>query len=187
MKISHCLFLVLILTAQAACTTNTPYPEDWPSIDNHSSYSCSDIELFYENFNDKSYLSDLFNINIVGPKEDSTVELNIENTELLKVTLHREDRKPRTKEFSLNKNEFLCENGVIHFKQDREYYVHQVVMATSRADVDLYNSDTDIVARIVHKSYTLAMLVLPIKNNNVKWEKWKKIKKPKYILQGNSD
>lgn len=178
MKINHYLFIASALTMLTACTSTHPYPENWPSIDNHTPYSCTDTEIYYENFNDESYLSDLFNINVLGPKENSIVELRIENTGLLKITLHRDKRKPRTREFRLSKNEFTCEDGIISFKQDREFYVHQVVMATSRADVRLYNSGTNMIAKIVHKSYTLAMLVLPIKNNNVVWEKWKQTEKP---------
>lgn len=175
MKNHNSIFTITLIVSLSACTTSTPYPDGWPTFNLNAENSCADLEGNYKNDNEKNFLSDLFNINIAGEKDNSSVEIEIKNTETLIVTLHREDRKPQRREITLRKNGYSCKNGVIHFKQDREYYVHQVVVATSRANVELFNSDKHIIAKIIHKSYSLAMLILPVKNNNQQWEKWSRV------------
>lgn len=158
----------------ASCTTNVPYPDNWPDLHKNSKTKCLSFEGKYKNNNNDSYLSDLFNIEILGSKDDVTLELDIIDSETLQVSLSRPDKDAENFKITYEKNEFLCKNGVIYFKRGREYYIHQVVMATSRADVELFSSEEFLVAKLLHKSYTLAMLVLPIKNNNIKWQKWEK-------------
>jgi len=187
MKIYNFIFFVLSLAVLSACTTNTPYPDDWPEIENYTKHSCSNFKIHYENYNGESFLSDLFDFNVIGPKEDAIIELSIENTEVLKVTLYNEDKKPQKRELTLSRNEFSCEDGIIGFKKDREFYSHQVVMATSRAEVELYNSDSHVVAKIAHKSFSLVMfLLLPVKNNNIVWDKWEQTSAPEETSEEKS-
>lgn len=175
MKTNSLIIAVTFLVTLSACTTSTPYPDDCPAIQQVTQNDCSDLEGHYININDNSVLSDFFNIKVTDLKESSTIELKIENTETLSVTLHHEDKKPQTRELTFSESEFSCEEGVIHFKQNREYFVHQVVLSTSRANIELYSSNLHLIAKIMHKSYTLAMLTLPVKHNNIKWEKWKRV------------
>lgn len=178
MKADSFILPVFLLLLLSCCTTNAPYPEAWPEITQNSGNKCLDLEGSYKNNNDESFLSDLFSINTLGTKEDVTIELKIKDSETLSVLINQSDKDPANHEITYEKHEYTCKDGVIYFKRDREYYLHQVVMATSRADVQLFNSQEFIIAKLTHRSYTLAMLVLPIKNNNIKWEKWEKINRP---------
>jgi len=178
MKIDCLILSIFLLLLLSCCTTNVPYPETWQEITQNSGYKCLDLEGLYRNNNDNFYLSDLFNVEILGPKEDVTIELKIKDSETLSVSVNQSDKDPINHEITLAQDEYNCKDGVINFKRDREYYIHQVLMATSRADVQLFNSEEFMVAKLTHRSYTLAMLVLPIKNNNIKWEKWEKINHP---------
>lgn len=178
MKVDSFILPFFLLLLLSCCTTNVPYPEAWPEITQLSGNKCLELEGSYKNSNNYSFLSDLFKIDTSGPKKDLTIKLKIKDSETLLVFVNQPDKDPINHEITLAKHEYNCNNGVINFKREREYYIHQVVMATSRADVQLFNSEEFIVAKLTHRSYTLAMLVLPIKNNNIKWEKWVKINHP---------
>jgi len=169
------IFLLLLLSC---CTTNVPYPEAWPEITQDTENKCLDLEGRYKNSNDNSYLSDLFNIDSLVSKEDITIELKIKDSETLLVSEIQLDKDPIDHEITLAQHEYTCLDGVINFKRDREYFLHQVVMLTSRADVQLFNSEEFLVAKLTYRSYTLVMLALPVKHNNIKWEKWKIIIRP---------
>jgi len=175
MKARSLLILITILALLSSCTTNVPYPDTWPKINQNSDSKCLSLEGKYKNSNDNYYFTELLNIEILGPKENVTLELKIEDTETLSITVNQIDEEPKEYELTFAEHDFSCKEGIIRFKRGREYYMHQVVMATSRADVQLFDSENFIVAKLTHKSYTLAMLVLPIKNNNIKWKKWEKI------------
>ncbi len=179
MKIDYLILSVFLLLLLSCCTTNVPYPETWQDITQNSGNKCLDLEGLYRNNNDDFYLSDLFNIEILGPKEDVTIELKIKDSETMSVSVNQSDKDPINHEITLAQHEYNCKEGVINFKRDREYFIDQVVMLTSRADVQLFNSEKFMVAKLIHRSYSLIMpFFLPIKNNIIKWKKWEKINHP---------
>ena len=166
----------LVTVNMYACTSTLPYPENWPAIDTSQSEGCAKFNGTYNNFDGKNYLSDLFSIQDVVVNEEQQVRLIIKEENKLEATVIQDDKEITKQSITAKEHSYSCEDGGIYLESKREYFIDSAVFATSLAEIRLKTAeDQSIIAEVKHKSLSMVMLLLPVRNNNIVWKKWEKI------------